>query len=88
MRVIVLTKEDRDYSRLVDTFVTDFYRQTGHELEVLDPDTGEGESLCRTYDVVSYPTILAIGQDGQMQNMWEGETLPTINEVSYYASQD
>ena len=88
MRVVVVIKEERDYSRNVDTFMTDFYRQTGRQLEMLDPDTGEGDSFCRTYDIVEYPTIVAIGNDGQMQNMWSGATLPTIDEVSYYASQD
>ena len=87
MRVVIVTRENTDYARAVETFVRDFTRQTGRTLEVLDPDTGEGDSLCRTYDIVQYPTIIALGDDGQMQNMWAGETLPTINEVSYYASQ-
>ena len=87
MRVVIVTKENTDYARAVEMFVQDFMRQTGRTLEVLDPDTAEGDSLCRTYDIVQYPTVIALGNDGQMQNMWAGETLPTINEVSYYASQ-
>lgn len=88
MRVVVITREGTDYARNVDTFVTDFERQTAHTLEVLDPDSAEGDSFCRTYDIVEYPSIIAIGNDGQMQNMWSGAMLPTISEVSYYATQD
>ena len=85
MRVIVLTRPDTDYSRTVDTFVTDFNRQTSRQLEVIQADTSEAESLAQTYDIVEYPTIIALSDDGQMQNMWRGVNLPTISEVSYYA---
>jgi len=88
MRVVVITKENTDYARVVDTFITDFARQTGRELEVLDPDSPDGSSFCRTYDIVEYPSIIALGNDGQMQNLWAGTMLPTISEVSYYATQD
>jgi len=88
MRVVVITKENTDYARAVDTFITDFARQTGRELEVFDPDSSEGSSFCRTYDIVEYPSIIALGNDGQMQNLWAGTMLPTISEVSYYATQD
>lgn len=86
MRVVVITKDNMDYSRSVQTFLDDFARRTGKTLEVLDPISRDGESLCRAYDIVEYPTILALGDDGQMQNMWRGRSLPTINEVSYYVS--
>lgn len=85
MRVIVITRQDTDYTRIVDTFVTDFARQTGKLLDVLDADSAEAESLAETYDIVEYPTIIALSDDGQMQNMWPGAILPTISEVSYYA---
>lgn len=85
MRVVVITKDNTEYSRMVTTFINDFARQTGRSLEVLDPDTLEGESFCRAYDIVEYPTIIALSDDGHMQNIWRGTTLPTINEVSYYA---
>jgi len=88
MRVVVITKENTDYAQTVDTFIADFERQTGRTLEVLDPDSLDGSSFCRTYDIVEYPSIIALGSDGQMQNVWAGAMLPTISEVSYYATQD
>jgi len=48
MRVVVVAKDNTDYSRQVVTFVDDMARQTGHELEVLDPESREGESFCRS----------------------------------------
>lgn len=88
MRVVVVTKEQTDYARIVDTFLDDFARQTGRTLEVLDPESTEGELFCRAYDIVEYPTVIALSDDSQVQAMWRGRTLPTISEVSYYASQE
>ena len=85
MRIVVVTKDKTEYARSVETFLTDFYRQTGHELETLNPDTSEGTDFCRVYDIVEYPTIVAISNEGQVQNIWQGQQLPTISEVSYYA---
>jgi hypothetical protein len=84
MRVVVIYKDQSDYAREVSDYLRDFGRQTGHVLETLDPDSREGVGFCETYDIVEYPTIIAISSDGAMQNMWRGTPLPTISEVSYY----
>lgn len=84
MRVVVITKDNMDYTRDIDTFLENFTRQTGKTVEVLDPETKEGDSFARAYDIVEYPTIIALSDDGQLLNMWIGKSLPTINEVSFY----
>jgi hypothetical protein len=84
MRVVVVYKRESDYGREVEEYLQDFTRQTTHELEVMDPDTREGSAFCRTYDVVEYPTIIALSDNGSLQNLWRGKPLPTISEVSYY----
>lgn len=86
MKTVVIYKDSTDYSREVETFLNDFLRQTGHALVTLDPDSAEGASFCRTYDVVEYPSVVALSDDSQMQNMWRGLPLPTISELSYYAN--
>lgn len=77
-------KYESDHAREVLDYVRDFARQTGHTLEEVDPDTAGGAAFCRTYDVVEYPTMLALSDDGRLQNMWRGRPLPTISEVSFY----
>ena len=84
MRVLVLYRDQTDYSRTVIDFLHDFKHQTGHDLETLDPDSSEGILFCDTYGIVDYPTIIALSDDGVMQNTWNGLPLPTISEVSYY----
>lgn len=85
MKTMIFYKEKTDYARQVIDYLRDFEKQTGKKLETVDPDTPEGAHLCRTYDIVEYPTMLAVSDDGVMQHMWRGLPLPTISEVSYYA---
>lgn len=84
MRVVVVYKEQTDYARQVDSYMFDFKRLTGHDLEVINPETRDGIGFCETYDIVEYPTIVALSDSGQMQNMWRGLPLPTMSEVSFY----
>lgn len=85
MRTIAIYKQHTDYTRTVEEFLEDFRRQTGRELEVLDPESPDGISFCQAYDILEYPTLIALSDDGHMQNLWKGLPLPTISEVSYYA---
>lgn len=84
MRVVVISKERTDYAREVETYMGDFKRQTGHDLEMMDPESPAGVDFCRTYDILEFPTMIALSDGGQMQNMWKGRPLPTISELSYY----
>lgn len=82
MRAVIVTKEGRDYSRKVDEWLEDFERTTGKTLERIDPD--RETAFCENYDVVEYPTIMILGDDGSVRESWRGEMLPTKNEVLYY----
>lgn len=84
MRVAVVYKVESDHAREVIDYLRDYTRQTGRELEEIDPESREGADFCRTYDIVEYPSIIALSDSGQLLNMWRGRPLPTISEVSYY----
>ncbi len=84
MRVVVVYKQQTDYARQVEDFMFDFKRLTGHDLEPIDPESLSGISFCETYDILEYPTIVALSDDGQVQNQWRGLPTPTLSEVSYY----
>ena len=84
MRVVVVYKTESDHARTVFDYLRDFKNQTGHDLEKVNPDSAAGSDFCRIYDIVEYPTIIALSDSGQLQNMWRGTPLPTISEVSFY----
>ncbi|OYW42101.1 hypothetical protein B7Z28_01775 [Candidatus Saccharibacteria bacterium 32-45-3] len=84
MRVVVIYRYESDHAREVFDYLRDFSRQTGHAIEEIDPDSREGSQFCSVYDIVEYPTIIALSDSGQVQNTWRGRPLPTISEVSFY----
>lgn len=84
MRVVCVSKENRDYSRSVSEWLEDFYRRTGETVELIDPDVDY--NFCASYDIVEYPTVLALGPNGEAINVWKGLPLPLFNEISYYVN--
>ena len=82
MNIICIYRENQDYSRSVNEWLENFRRQTGRELETMNPD--QNANFCETYDIVEYPTIIALGNRGEVRASWRGRNLPLINEVLYY----
>ena len=84
MRVFVVYKPDSEHAREVVDYLRDFERQTGYRIEEINPETRDGDAICRLYDIVQYPTIVAVDDDGVMQTAWAGSPLPLMDEVSFY----
>ena len=82
MRVVCVYREKQDYSRSVNEWIENLRRQTGREIEKIDPDANP--HFCEAYDIVEYPTIMALGNRGDIRAIWSGRNLPLINEVLYY----
>lgn len=87
MKVYLFYRPDSEHEQLVNVFAHDFARETGKSLDLINVDTIEGSEKAQLYDVMSFPAIVAASDEGIMQQIWQGEMLPTINEVSYYTSR-
>lgn len=55
------------------------------KFEVVNVDSREGGALASLYGAQQYPAILALRDDGQLLQSWEGDTLPLMDEVAAYA---
>lgn len=85
MRIVCVWRRESDYGRMVEEWLTEFERRSGVEVETIDPDSRDGAGFCRAYDIVEYPTLVALDNDGGALAMWRGQMLPTFDEVSYWA---
>jgi hypothetical protein len=86
MKVLVLYRPNSEHGRLIEEFIHDFQRRHEDErLEVLNIDTRDGSATASLYDVMQYPAILVLQDDGYVQKLWEGERLPLMDEVASYA---
>lgn len=85
MRIVVLTKDGYDYSSAVDDFVAELRGRFGEEaVEMLDPDTFEGDSFARIQGIIQYPAVVAVDGNGTGAVQWTGMPLPSLDEVIYY----
>ena len=88
MRLLILYRPNSEHSARVEEFVRDFQSRhdIGKKLELLSLSTRDGAATASLYDVMAYPAILALGDDGSVLNSWEGESLPLQDEVAGYLS--
>lgn len=87
MKVLVLYRPNSEYARDVETFIRDFQFQhetDADKFEVVDVDTRDGVAMASLYDVMEYPAILVVSDDGQLTKSWTGANLPLMDEVAGY----
>lgn len=86
MKVLILYRPNSEHGRLTEEFIREYQRRhQGGRLEVLNIDTREGSATATLYDVMQYPAILVLQTDGYVQKIWQGESLPLMDEVASYA---
>lgn len=83
MSLILVYRKDSENARAAEEFLRDYRDQTGRDIEVRSPDDASGQQFIELYDIVSYPTLIALGPDGTEIAKWR-DNLPTIDEVSIY----
>lgn len=86
MKLLVLYRPNSEHATEVEAFVRDFSHgyEAGKRVELLSLDTREGAATASLYDIVSYPAILALANDGAVLNLWQGKPLPLMNELAGY----
>lgn len=87
MKVLVLYRPNSEHGRVIEEFIHEFQQRFEEvHLEVLNIDSRDGSATASLYDVMQYPAILVLQNDGYLHKSWIGEQLPLIDEVVSYAS--
>lgn len=84
MKLSILYRPNSEHARKVEEFTHDVERQ-GRKIELISLDTRDGAAMASLYDVMQYPAIIALRDDGQLVKEWEGEQFPLLNEVMAYS---
>lgn len=86
MRVVVIYKRATDYGREVEEWIQELKVRKGQdsEIEEVNPETRDGDAMAQAYEVVQYPSILALDDTGRVLSSWTGLPLPRLDEVAYY----
>lgn len=84
MRVAVLYRSNSEQARPVLEFGREYEYRTGRNLKLYDLNTRDGVAIASLYDVVRYPAVIAMTNDGQLLQAWQSGSLPLINDVMFY----
>jgi hypothetical protein len=85
MRLVILYRPESEHGRVIEDFIREYqFRNSSRQLEVVNVDTREGIATATLYDIMQYPAIMVLQNDGQVQKMWQGNELPMIDEVASY----
>jgi hypothetical protein len=87
VKLLVLYRPESEHSTDVETFARDFQQlyEVGRKLELVSLNTRDGAATASLYDIMSYPAILALANDGSVLNAWQGLPMPLMDEVAGYA---
>jgi len=86
MRVVFLYHPDSDQAGRVMDYAREYTRRHPEiEPEMLSLETLEGSDMAKLYAVTNYPAILAISHDGRLQQLWQEERLPLMQDLDAYA---
>lgn len=86
MKVVVIYQPNSEHATLTESYIHDLQTQhDGLSVETIDADSPQGINLVEAYDIVAFPAILDTTDDGQVIQFWQGEQLPLMNDVAYYA---
>lgn len=86
MKVLVIYQPNSEHATLTESYIRDLKSQhDGLNVETINADSPEGINLVELYDIVDYPAILAMTNDEQVLQLWQGPQLPLMNDVAYYA---
>ncbi|HSX45824.1 MAG TPA: hypothetical protein VLG27_02340 [Candidatus Saccharimonadia bacterium] len=86
MKVLVLYRPNSEHGRLIEDFIHEFkQRYAEAHLEVLNIDSRDGSATASLYDIMQYPAILVLQNDGYLQKSWVGDEIPLLDEVFAYS---
>lgn len=86
MKVLIVYRPNSEHGRVTEEFVHDFQRSHPEQkVDAVNIDSRDGSATASLYDVMQYPAIMVLQNDGQLLKSWEGETFPRMDEVASYA---
>lgn len=85
MKLLILYRPESEHSLALERFKEDFRNvYPDIELEMIDVDSVEGINTAGLYDILQYPSLIIIGNDGALIKDWIGDNLPPIENVAGY----
>lgn len=82
-------RPNSEHGRQVSDFLRDLDRMGSgsNKIDEVNVDTREGSAIASLYDVMSYPKVMVVADDGRLIQDWEAGTLPLLSDINFYVNQ-
>ncbi len=81
----MLYRSNSESAGQAEDYATEYGRRHPNwKIDLVDVDSPDGANMARLYDITRYPAILALSDDGGLQQLWQDEHLPLMNELDFY----
>ena len=70
MKILVLYHKQSDHGGMVEDYARDYKNSHGRSIELVSLETQAGAATATLYDITRYPAVLALTNDGALQNLW------------------
>lgn len=87
MKVVILYRPNSEHESAVLSYARDYKIQRGKDLQLLSLDSVEGAAKAKLYDIVRYPAVIAVADDGQLLQLWQDDHLPLMNDLDFYTKR-
>jgi thioredoxin-like negative regulator of GroEL len=84
MKLLIIYHPNSEFSTAVENFASECKRKTSKKVELVSLESPDGASIASVYDLMAYPAIIILREDGQLVKDWQGGSLPTKDEVLGY----
>ena len=84
MKAVILYHQNSEFTRSLEAYVRDFATQQNQTIELVSLETVKGADLARLYDIVQYPALLVMQDNGALVKDWQGSQMPLMSEVAGY----
>lgn len=81
MKIVALYHPNTEFAKMVEDYVRDYERKSGFTIDLISLETTDGANMAKLYDIVRYPALLALREDAQLIQSWQGEMLPLMSEL-------
>jgi hypothetical protein len=86
MRTVILYHPKDEFAGMAEDYKRDYEtRHHGKKIELLSLEEVEGSEMAKLYDIVRYPAVLVIADNGSLQKMWQDRPFPLFDEVASYS---
>lgn len=84
MKALALYHPNSEHSRSFEEYIGRLNEHAQNTVDLLSLETREGAATASLYDVVQYPAIIVVDEQGRAQKQWQGSEVPLIDEIMGY----